>query len=169
MRFMMGSPGCRHPITTYTENSCFVYIYLKCANINETALFHLSLSDGFSVWAIFIIAGGVLARRGNASSGRAGLTRVCRAAATTCPPFKGRHRPHLIPDLPMPSAKVRASTILGAFEQAETELVGKAVILTNGTAGTVEHVWLDELHGLLLSIRGHDGKWPVSTVKFAQS
>ena len=28
------------------------------ANINETALFHLSLSDGFSVWAIFIIAGG---------------------------------------------------------------------------------------------------------------
>ncbi len=28
--------------------------------------------------------------------------------------------------------------ILRAFEQAETELVGKAVILTNGTAGTVE-------------------------------
>jgi hypothetical protein len=37
----------------------------------------------------------------------------------------------------MPSAKVRASTILGAFEQAKTELVGKAVILTNGMAGTV--------------------------------
>ena len=53
----------------------------------------------------------------------------------------------------MPSAKVRASTILGAFEQAETELVGKAVILTNGTAGTVEQVWLDELHGLLISIK----------------
>jgi hypothetical protein len=33
------------------------------------------------------------------------------------------------------TAKVRASTILGAFEQAETELVGKAVILTNGRAG----------------------------------
>ena len=69
----------------------------------------------------------------------------------------------------MPSAKVRASTILTAFEQAESELVGAAVILTNGTAGTVEHVWLDELHGLLISIRGHDGKWPISTVKFAQS
>ena len=69
----------------------------------------------------------------------------------------------------MPSAKVRASTILTAFEQAESELVGTAVILTNGTAGTVEHVWLDELHGLLISIRGHDGKWPISTVKFAQS
>jgi hypothetical protein len=151
MRFMTGSPGCSHPI----------YIFSTRANINETALFHLSLFDGFSVWAIS--RAGVLARRGNASSGRAGLTRVCRAAATTCPPFKGRHRPHLIPDLPMPSAKVRASTILGAFEQAETELVG------NGTAGTVEHVWLDELHGLLISIRGHDGKWPVSTVKFAQS
>src|SRR6266576_1503830 len=36
----------------------------------------------------------------------------------------------------MPTAKVRAFTILGAFEQAQTELVGKAVILTNGTAGT---------------------------------
>jgi hypothetical protein len=70
---------------------------------------------------------------------------------------------------PMPTAKVRASTILGAFEQAQSELVGKAVILTDGKAGTVENVWLDELHGLRISIRGHDGKWPVSTVKFAQS
>ena len=69
----------------------------------------------------------------------------------------------------MPSAKVRASTILSALEEAQTELVGKAVILTNGRAGTVERVWLDELHGLLISISGHDGKWPVSTVKFAQS
>jgi hypothetical protein len=69
----------------------------------------------------------------------------------------------------MPAAKVRASTILGAFEQAQTELVGKAVILTDGKAGTVENVWLDELHGLRISIRGHDGKWPVSTVKFAQN
>ena len=55
-----------------------------------------------------------------------------------------------------------ASTILGAFEEAQTELVGKAVILTNGRAGTVQHVWLDELHGLLISIGGHHGKWPVS-------
>ena len=69
----------------------------------------------------------------------------------------------------MPIAQVHASTILSEFEQAETELVGKAVVLTNGTAGTVQHVWLDESHGLLISISGHDGKWPVSTVKFAQS
>jgi hypothetical protein len=68
----------------------------------------------------------------------------------------------------MPIAKVRASTILAEFEQAQAELVGTAVILTDGKAGTVENVWLDELHGLRLSIRGHDGKWPVSTVKFAQ-
>ena len=40
----------------------------------------------------------------------------------------------------MPTAKARASTILGAFEQAQTELVGKAVILTDGKAGTVENV-----------------------------
>jgi ABC-type branched-subunit amino acid transport system ATPase component len=32
----------------------------------------------------------------------------------------------------MPSAKLRASTILGAFEEAQSELVGKAVVLTDG-------------------------------------
>jgi hypothetical protein len=68
----------------------------------------------------------------------------------------------------MPLAKLRASTILGALEQAQSELVGKAVVLTDGKAGTVEHVWLDELHGLRISIKGHDGKWPVSTIKFVQ-
>ena len=65
--------------------------------------------------------------------------------------------------------KIRASTILGEFEQAQIELVGKAVILTDGKAGTVENVWLDEMNGLRISIRGHDGKWPISTVKFAQT
>ena len=68
----------------------------------------------------------------------------------------------------MPAVKFRASTILGAFEEAQLEIVGKAVILTDGKAGTVENVWLDELHGLRISIRGHYGKWPISTVKFAQ-
>jgi sporulation protein YlmC with PRC-barrel domain len=68
----------------------------------------------------------------------------------------------------MPTVKVRASKILGELEQAQTELVGKAVILTDGKAGTVENVWLDEMHGLRVSIRGHDGKWPISTIKFAQ-
>jgi hypothetical protein len=68
----------------------------------------------------------------------------------------------------MPISKRRASAILGAFEQAQAELVGKAVVLTDGKAGTVENVWLDELHGLRISIRGHDGKWPVSTIKFVQ-
>lgn len=69
----------------------------------------------------------------------------------------------------MPIVKLRASTILSAFDQAQTELVGKVVILTDGKAGTVEQVWLDELHGLRISIRGHHGKWPVSTIKLAQS
>jgi len=69
----------------------------------------------------------------------------------------------------MPTANVRASTILGEFERAQTELVGKAVILTDGKAGTVEGVWLDEMHGLRISIRGHDGKWPISTIKLAQT
>jgi hypothetical protein len=69
----------------------------------------------------------------------------------------------------MPTAKIRASAILGEFERARSELVGKAVILTDGKAGTVESIWLDEMHGLRISVRGHDGKWPISTVKFAQT
>jgi hypothetical protein len=68
----------------------------------------------------------------------------------------------------MPAAKARATAILTEFEQASTELVGKTVILTNGTAGTVDNIWLDEFHGLRISIKGHEGKWPVSTIKFAQ-
>jgi len=68
----------------------------------------------------------------------------------------------------MTTVKLCASTILTAFEDVQSELVGKAVVLTDGKAGTVESVWLDELHGLRISIRGHDGKWPISTVKMQQ-
>jgi hypothetical protein len=68
----------------------------------------------------------------------------------------------------MPIVKLRASTILGAFEEAQAELVGEAVVLTDGKAGTVDSIWLDELHGLRISIRGHDGKWPISTIKIAE-
>lgn len=69
----------------------------------------------------------------------------------------------------MPLAKLRASTILSAFEEAQSALVGKAVVLTDGKAGTVTNVWLDEFHGLRISIKGHDGKWPVSTIKLVQN
>jgi hypothetical protein len=65
--------------------------------------------------------------------------------------------------------ELQASTILSAFEEARAQLIGKSVVLTDGKAGTVENVWLDELHGLRVSIKGHDGRWPVSTVKLAQS
>ena len=68
----------------------------------------------------------------------------------------------------MPIVKLRASTILAEFGLAHAELVGKAVILTDGKAGTVDSIWLDESHGLRITIRGHEGKWPVSTVKFSQ-
>jgi hypothetical protein len=69
----------------------------------------------------------------------------------------------------MTTVKHRALTILHALDEADAQLVGKAVILADGKAGTVEAVWLDEVHGLRISIRGHPGKWPVSTIKFAQS
>ena len=52
--------------------------------------------------------------------------------------------------------EILASTILSTFEQARIQLIGKSVVLTDGKAGTVENVWLDELHGLRVSIKGHD-------------
>ena len=66
----------------------------------------------------------------------------------------------------MRSVKGRASNILNEYCAVQSELIGKAVVLTDGKAGTVENVWLDELHGLRISIRGHDGRWPASTIKF---
>jgi hypothetical protein len=68
----------------------------------------------------------------------------------------------------MPRAKERASVILREYHQAEAELIGRAVVLTDGKAGTVEQLFLDEEHGLRLSIVGHPGKWPVSTIKLVQ-
>ena len=65
----------------------------------------------------------------------------------------------------MPSVKRRASNILNDYGAAQSELISKAVVLTDGKAGTVENVWLDELHGLRISIKDHDGRWPVSTIK----
>jgi hypothetical protein len=78
-------------------------------------------------------------------------------------------RPGLASEATMPTVKLRASTILGAFDEVQSQLVGKAVILADGKSGMVENVWLDELHGVRISVVGHDGKWPVSTIKFARS
>jgi len=58
-----------------------------------------------------------------------------------------------------------ASTILASYERAEAELIGRPVVLSDGKAGTVERIWLDELHGLRISIGGHFVKWPVSSLK----
>jgi len=69
----------------------------------------------------------------------------------------------------MTNTLTHASTILAAFERAEAELVGTVVVLSDGKAGTVERIWLDELHGLRLSIGGHFGKWPVSSLKLVGS
>ena len=69
----------------------------------------------------------------------------------------------------MPSVKRRASKILDEYGAAQSELIGKAVALTDGKAGTIENIWLDELHGLRISIKGHEGRWPVSTIKHTES
>jgi hypothetical protein len=62
-------------------------------------------------------------------------------------------------------ADKRAINILRELHAAEEELVGKAVVMTDGKAGTIDHVFLDDVHGLRISIRGHEGRWPISTVK----
>jgi hypothetical protein len=69
----------------------------------------------------------------------------------------------------MPSVERRASIILNEYGAAQAELIGKTVVLTDGKAGRVENVWLDELHGLRISVEGHYGRWPVSTIKLAES
>ena len=63
----------------------------------------------------------------------------------------------------------RALNILAELHAAEEELVGKAVVLTDGKAGAIDHVYLDDVHGLRISISGHEGRWPISTLKFIQS
>jgi hypothetical protein len=63
----------------------------------------------------------------------------------------------------------RAMNILRELYTAEKELVGKTVVLTDGKAGTIENVFLDDVHGLRISIRGHQGRWPISTVKHIES
>ena len=68
----------------------------------------------------------------------------------------------------MSTGDQRAMNILRELHAAEEELVGRAVVMTDGKAGTIEHVFLDDVHGLRISITGHDGQWPVSTVKFIQ-
>lgn len=68
----------------------------------------------------------------------------------------------------MPTLKFGAPTILSALDEAQSEFVGRGVVLTDGKAGTVENVCLDEHHGLRISIKGHDGKWPISTLKFVE-
>ena len=57
-----------------------------------------------------------------------------------------------------------AIAILDLFYEAD-ELIGVGAILTNGVAGTIESVRLDEDHGLRISLRGHPGFWPVSKLK----
>jgi hypothetical protein len=83
--------------------------------------------------------------------------------------FERQSTASLLPQVTMPNVKNSASMILSILGRAQSDLIGNAVVLTDGKAGTVENVWLDELHGLRISIHGHSGKWPVSTIKFAQA
>ena len=63
----------------------------------------------------------------------------------------------------------RAMNILAELHAAEEELIGRGVVLTDGKAGTIEHVYLDDVHGLRIAISGHEGRWPISTVKHLES
>jgi hypothetical protein len=67
------------------------------------------------------------------------------------------------------TAQDRALSILKEFAHAQIQLQGKGVILTNGIAGTIEDVHLDALHGLKVSIGGHEGQLPVSTFRTTET
>jgi hypothetical protein len=77
--------------------------------------------------------------------------------------------PPAIPDQNEPTVQQRALAILRELEQARKALVGRAVALSDGKFGTVQDVRVDDLHGLRVIITGHDGEWPISTVKFAET
>jgi hypothetical protein len=63
----------------------------------------------------------------------------------------------------------RAVSILRELQAAGVELIGKTVLMIDGKAGTIDHVHLDEVHGLRIPIAEHEGEWPISTVKFIQN
>jgi hypothetical protein len=65
----------------------------------------------------------------------------------------------------MPSVMRRASKILNEYGAVQSELIGKVVVLSDGKAGAVENVWLDELHGLRISIEGEDGRSQPSSLR----
>jgi hypothetical protein len=79
---------------------------------------------------------------------------------------RGMQSPPAVPDQE-PTAQERALAILREFEKARKALVGRAVVSSDGKFGTAQDVQLDDLHGLRVIIAGHDGAWPISTVKFA--
>ncbi|WFU54789.1 PRC-barrel domain containing protein [Bradyrhizobium pachyrhizi] len=58
-----------------------------------------------------------------------------------------------------------ALNILSELHASEKELVGKGVILSDGKAGTIDHVFVDDIHGLRIGIGGHEGRWPIATIK----
>jgi hypothetical protein len=72
-----------------------------------------------------------------------------------------------VPAQQEPTVQDLALTILKEFEAARKELIGAAVVLSDGKAGSVEKVMLDELHGLRVAVAGHEGNWPISTVRFS--
>ena len=61
-----------------------------------------------------------------------------------------------------------AFIILREFERARGDLLGKAVVLSDGKAGVIEKIFLDELHGLRIVVRGHEGSWPIATIKLVE-
>jgi hypothetical protein len=49
-----------------------------------------------------------------------------------------------------------ANAVVAPFRSGP--MASNAAYLSDGKAGTVENIWLDEFHGLRISIIGHEGK-----------
>ena len=66
----------------------------------------------------------------------------------------------------MSTGDERALNILRELHAAEEELLGRTVVLSDGKAGAIDAIELDDLHGLRISIHGHHGHWPISTIRY---
>ena len=68
----------------------------------------------------------------------------------------------------MSTGDERTRNILRELHAAEEELLGRTVVMSDGKAGAINGIELDGVHGLRISISGHHGHWPISTIRYIQ-
>ncbi len=60
----------------------------------------------------------------------------------------------------------RSPALAHALRKSHAPLL---TLAASGALRAADHVFLDDVHGLRISIREHEGRWPISTVKHIES